>query len=335
MNPAPANPPPRSARTRRAPKANGLLFINKPIGITSHDVIRRVRRCLGFRKIGHLGTLDPIADGILPLALGYATRLASLLIRHDKVYAAVFRLGVETDTHDRTGKVTAEHPLPESLDEETLRRHLESFVGDIDQVPPLISAKKYHGKPLYYWIRRGVSVPAPEPKRVTFHAIDLVGFEPPLVHLRIHCSAGAYIRGLARDLGRALGCGAVVDRIRRERWHRYTLDDCIDLETFARDPRLEPPHFIPLARIEPEWPVLHAGEATVRHLLQGRAIALGTLLRRFESPEQLLTASHVKVISPSGRLVAVARVEYPHRLVPDINIPQLWNPAEESNHERP
>lgn len=308
---------------------HGLLLINKPQGITSHNVVYKVRKVLRIKKVGHLGTLDPMADGILPLALGYATRLSSLFMGHDKTYEAAFRLGVDTDTHDRTGHTVAEYPIPLKLDPISLKEILAKFTGEIEQIPPMISAKKYQGKPLYYWIRKGVKVPTPPAKRVVFHRIELLELESPIIKLRIHCSAGAYVRGLARDLGQSLGCGAVVDHIRRVKWNGYGLADTITLDAFIHEPSLRTPYFIPMSDIEPEWPKLNASDTTIRHLMHGQPVMLPPILRQIDEPQKLVQAPYLKIFSSTGILVAIARIEYPNRILPEINIPQLWSPVHE------
>jgi tRNA pseudouridine55 synthase len=308
----------------RAPKSlvHGLLLIDKPSGPTSHDVVDAVRKVLKQRRVGHLGTLDPIAEGLLPLALGWATRLAPILTHYDKVYEATFRLGVETDTHDRTGQVLAEYPVPSDLDEATIVEKVQAFVGEIQQVPPLISAKKYKGRPLYWWVRHGKPVPEPPPKPVRFHEIRVLHYDPPFVRLRIHCSAGAYIRALARDLGRALGTGAVVFEIRRTRWGPHDVAETIPLKDFLAGPTLAPPHFLSLEHVEPHWPRLTAHPRVVERLLHGQRVPLPPLLRFIETPEGLLKFPHLRVFTADGRLVAIARVEYPEWIHPAINFPQ-------------
>jgi tRNA pseudouridine55 synthase len=184
---------------------NGLLLIDKPAGITSFDVVRRVRHALKVRKVGHLGTLDPFATGLLPLALGEATKLAQFLLEESKTYLATLRLGMETDTQDLTGRITAESeilPAPEEV-----HRAAAGFVGEIDQVPPRYSAVHHQGERLYKLARRGEVVEA-APRKVVIYRLEIQDMALPEVTIRVECGKGTYIRSLAHDLGRVLGCGA-------------------------------------------------------------------------------------------------------------------------------
>ena len=192
---------------------DGVLVIDKPAGLTSHDVVARVRRALGIRRVGHLGTLDPMATGVLPLVVGRATRLASLLAPAQKTYDGIVQLGVVTDTYDATGTVATDirdrmaggDPAPPTAD--AVARAAEAFTGTFLQQPPPFSAKKVRGVRAYRLARRQRPV-APEPVTVTVHAIDILEVTPMRVRCRVTCDAGFYMRALAHDLGAALGCGA-------------------------------------------------------------------------------------------------------------------------------
>ncbi|HXV36182.1 MAG TPA: tRNA pseudouridine(55) synthase TruB [Myxococcota bacterium] len=207
-----------TARRRSAPEragASGFLLVDKPAGWTSHDVVDAARRWLGTRRVGHLGTLDPLATGVLPLAVRAATKLAPYLMDDRKAYVGSIELGVETDTLDADGVVMRVHPgaLPA---EPELERALAAFAGEIEQVPPMYSAVKRAGVPLHRLAREGKSVER-APKRVRIDRIELIAYRPPLVELSVECSAGTYVRTLADDLGRALGCGAHLRNLRRTR----------------------------------------------------------------------------------------------------------------------
>ena len=191
-----------------------VLPVDKPEGPTSHDVVDAARRALRTRKIGHTGTLDPFASGLLVLCVGRATRLAEYLSGLDKTYEAVARLGVATDTLDREGSVVASSDGWSSLSEETVTGALASFAGEIEQVPPQFSAKKVDGESMHRRARRGERVDL-RACAVTIHSIELIAFEPPEVGFRIRCSSGTYIRAIARDLGAALGVGAHLTALRR------------------------------------------------------------------------------------------------------------------------
>lgn len=203
-----------------------VLPVDKPEGPTSHDVVAMARRALGTRKIGHTGTLDPFASGVLVLCVGRATRLAEYLTGLDKSYVAEARLGVSTDTLDRDGEVVAESQAWGELTPDAIGAALAGFVGDIHQVPPQFSAKKVEGEAMHRKARRGERV-ALEPVSVTIHDIELMDVELPAVTFRLHCSTGTYVRAIARDLGEALGVGAHLTRLRRTRVGGFDLGGAV------------------------------------------------------------------------------------------------------------
>lgn len=201
----------------------GLLLVNKPSGVTSHDAVQVVRRKLGLRRIGHTGTLDPIAEGLLVLLVGPATKFQRDFQGHDKTYQAVIRLGIQTETGDRDGAVVREAPVPPVTREE-LERVLASLEGAQSQVPPAFSAVKVRGKPAYWWARRKQPV-ALTARTVTLSRIALVAFTPPSVTVRVDCSAGTYIRTLAELAAERLGTAGHVSGLVRLRVGQWTLDE--------------------------------------------------------------------------------------------------------------
>jgi tRNA pseudouridine55 synthase len=213
--------------------APGVFVVKKPRGPSSFDVIRMARCELGLRKIGHAGTLDPLAEGVLVLGAGRGTKLLPLFSGADKSYRVVMRLGARTDSFDVTGKVVEESD-PSGVTEEALRTAIEGFRGEIEQVPPMWSALKHKGRPLYRLARKGVEV-AREPRSVAIRRLELEGFTPseasakkgarPEATFFVECSKGTYVRSLVDDVGRALGCGAVVARLVRTRVGPFTLDE--------------------------------------------------------------------------------------------------------------
>ena len=207
------------------PGPAGFLVVDKPQGWTSHDAVNAARRWLGTRRVGHLGTLDPLATGVLPLVVREATKLVPFFQESDKAYSGAIRLGITTDTLDAEGSVTARHdgPLP---DESAVREALAAFAGEIEQVPPMYSAVKQGGVPLHKLARQGRSVERP-PKRVTVHRIDLVKYAPPDVEITVECSAGTYVRVLAADVGERLGCGGHLAHLRRTRSSPFTEDQAL------------------------------------------------------------------------------------------------------------
>lgn len=211
----------------------GILAVDKPRGWTSHDVVARVRRLTGVRRAGHAGTLDPLATGVLLLCLGRATRVVSHLTGLEKEYRTRLRLGVATDTFDAEGQVVfRSERVP--TDPDSVRVALEAFRGQIEQVPPMFSAVKVGGKRLYELARRGEVVDR-APRRVTVHAIEMEGLSGPDLDLRVVCSKGTYIRSMAEDLGKVLGCGAHVLTLRRTRVGAFLETSCRTLEQIAED----------------------------------------------------------------------------------------------------
>jgi tRNA pseudouridine55 synthase len=193
---------------------NGLVVVDKPAGMTSHDVVTRVKKMLGGRKAGHTGTLDPLATGVLPVCLDEATKLSPFLSAHTKEYRATLLLGVETDTLDVEGKITEQRP-PET-DVDRIEKAFERLVGAVEQRPPRFSAVKHKGRPLYHWARRGVTVEAPV-RQVFIYRLELEEVALPYVTFSVSCSAGTYIRSICADVGNALGCGACLAQLRRLR----------------------------------------------------------------------------------------------------------------------
>ena len=190
----------------------GLLVIDKPDGITSHDVVKQVRRLSQIRRVGHAGTLDPLATGVLLVCLGRATRLIEYLMGQPKTYVGTVRLGQSTNTYDAEGEITQQRPV--IVTEADIAAALPLFRGNIEQVPPLFSALKRQGQPLYKLARQGETVYL-EPRPVTIYRLDMLRWEPPSLTLRVACSAGTYIRSLAHDLGERLGCGGHLVALRR------------------------------------------------------------------------------------------------------------------------
>lgn len=209
----------------------GVLNIDKPVDWTSHDVVAKVRRLAGIRQVGHAGTLDPMATGVLVVCLGRATRLIEYLADRPKVYLAQVELGRTTDTYDATGQPTAHFPVP-ALTHAELDATLEAFRGDIWQTPPMFSALKREGQALYRRARRGEVIDL-EPRRVTVYELALLAFDGVTAQLRIACSAGTYIRSIAHDLGQALGCGGHLSSLRRTAVGPFQVDQAVTMEQLA------------------------------------------------------------------------------------------------------
>ncbi len=252
-----------------------LLVVDKPCGLSSFAVVKRLRAMLGKRgeKVGHGGTLDPFASGVLPICMGEGTKVLPFLLNADKVYEAVVRFGVETDTLDVTGKVVAEYPLRD-LGEAALQSALPQFRGPIEQVPPMYSALKRDGQPLYKYARAGVTVER-APRQVTIHSLELLGFEAP-DRARIHvcCSKGTYIRSLASDLGKQLGVGGHLVELRRTASGPFRIEQALTLDEMgARLADGRPlPLLSPLQALA-HLPAVTVDQATSRVLACGQRMA--------------------------------------------------------------
>ncbi len=207
---------------------NGILPVFKERGFTSNDVVALLRGILSMKKIGHTGTLDPAAEGVLPCCLGKGTKLAGMLTDSDKAYRCVMRLGVRTDTEDMTGKVLEEHDI-DGIGEKDIERVLGGFVGNYDQVPPMYSAKKVGGKRLYEYARDGVEI-ARKSVRVEIKSLRILDISLPKVTFETECSKGTYIRSLCRDAGELLGCYAAMEELLRIRSGRFALEECLKLK---------------------------------------------------------------------------------------------------------
>ena len=210
-----------------------MLVVDKPAGITSFDVVRQVRRALGIKKVGHTGTLDPLATGVLPLCLGQATKIAGLLTADDKAYHGTGLLGLQTDTLDLEGQEVARAD-PSGVTRDQLEQALAGLRGAQQQVPPAFSAIRQGGQRAYKLARRGEQVDLP-PRSVTIHRLELAGWQPPRFELEVACSKGTYIRSLVRDIGQQLGCGATLAALRRVSSGSFTLDQAVPLDRVEPD----------------------------------------------------------------------------------------------------
>jgi len=251
---------------------DGLLVVDKPEGLTSFDVVRKARRLLGTSKVGHTGTLDPLATGALVLCLGEACKLVPFLTELDKVYCTEFVLGVATDSHDAQGKVVQTRPVP-ALTAEALEAHLCAFRGRFWQVPPMHSAIKQQGRRLYALARQGIEVER-EARLVEVHHLQLEALEGDRVKLKLHASKGFFVRSLAHALGEALGCGAHVRHLRRLSVGPFGLEQALTLPALEAGPACAQPRLIPLHKALPWLPahVLSAQEA--RKVQHGARFAL-------------------------------------------------------------
>jgi len=279
---------------------HGVLVINKPVGPSSHDVVICARRALGISRIGHTGTLDPPASGVLPLVIGQATRLAQHLTATDKEYVATLRFGIVTDTYDSSGVVL--HETGQQPTVEDVRAALERFRGASEQRPPLYSAKMVDGERSYVRARAGKPL-QPRAVAVTAHELELLDHEGRIARLRVRCSAGFYIRSLAHDLGEVLGSGAILEALLRTEAAGFTIDDAVPFEALVRSPRGELSTQVkPLESLLPNLPVAMLTDQGLRSVLHGRDLGRRELAAPLPAAPPL-----VRLIAPDGHMVGLAR----------------------------
>ena len=285
---------------------DGLLVVDKPAGPTSHDVVARMRRVLGERRIGHTGTLDPMASGVLPLVLGKATRLAQFLSASDKHYEAIITLGVETDTCDALGTPVGEAHTGPFPDRAAIERALDSFRGSFLQQPPAYSAKKIDGKRSYRLARThrrddaGGRAATPAPVAVTAHAIEITGLDHARLSLTVSCTAGFYVRALAHDLGRALGTGGCLSGLRRTQSGGFLLAQSISLDEAERNPSTAAGAVVPMKSLLLDLPGAMLTPEGRTHALHGRQLAGADFV---ETPRP---GPRIRLVDEAGNLVGIA-----------------------------
>lgn len=296
-----------------ASELSGILLVNKPTGISSHDAVLRARRATKQRRIGHCGTLDPMAEGLLVLCLGRATKLARLLSGHDKTYEAVVRLGHDSPTYDSEGVREIPDTTPVLLpDVDVISKQLDLFRGEIEQKVPAFSAVSVDGERLYSRARRGQPTPDVV-RRVTIHELTVLDYRLPDLQLKVRCSAGAYIRSLAHDIGVLLGCGAYLAELKRTRSGPLRLEDALDLEMLD----------LLGSRPEADWPVLRPedaidlsamvvserGAAAVRHGVDLKGPDVVRVLGDFALGQQIVLKD------VQGRILAIGQAMVPSAAV--------------------
>ena len=285
---------------------NGVLLIQKSAGMTSHDVVAQVRKIFQTKKVGHAGTLDPFATGLLVACLGDATRIAQYVTDGEKTYRAIMKLGERTDTQDYTGEIVARRDVP-PLGEDEVRRMFAQFTGDIMQTPPMYSARRVQGTRLYELARAGKEVER-EARPVTIYELTFTGMALPYLHFQVVCSKGTYIRTLANDLGEAFGCGAHLTELERTQSGRFLLRDAASLEELAamRDDRERlRQSLLPIDAALAEWPAVTLDEASAGRIAHGAAVALPV-----DADDALRLSANIRVHNPSGTLIALARIEH-------------------------
>ena len=290
---------------------DGVIVVDKPEAWTSHDVVNKVRRIANTKKVGHLGTLDPIATGVLPLVIGRATRLAQFYVHSDKIYEGIVRFGWATDTYDRAGTPAGEK-TEVRLDPLELERLLDRFRGEFLQTPPPVSAKKIDGRRAYELTRSGVAV-AIEPVKVHVYELTVLEIDGADVRLRAHCSGGTYLRSIAHELGQAMSCGAHLHQLRRTASGEFEIGlarTLTQLESLAAEQRLTDA-LVPAADLLPGIPSVYVDELTTAQIRHGRNFAA--------SPFRAMPAAqHVKAITAQGELVAIGEAVLPNLYHPMV-----------------
>jgi len=284
---------------------DGAVVVDKPSGWTSHDVVNKIRRFAGTKKVGHLGTLDPAATGVLPLVIGRATRLAQFYTRNDKVYEGVIHFGYSTDSYDGDGQPTS--PAQDMvLDREQLEAALQKFRGPFAQIPPQVSAKKIAGRPAYEMARKQQPVDL-KAADVEVYSLEVLRMEGCEAEVRVHCSAGTYLRSIAHEAGQALGCGAFLKSLRRTASGDFKIEAARTLEQLAA--LAEAGSFeeavIPAAELLPQFPAEMVDALTAGQIRNGRDFRV--------SPFHVRPGGRfVKAVTPEGQLVAIGEARLPH-----------------------
>ena len=284
-------------------RIDGLLVVDKPGGMTSLDVVREIKHRFLIKKAGHIGTLDPFATGVLPVAMNEGTKLIPFLQEDPKDYEAVMKIGEETRTDDLTGEIVKRGPW-EDLSPEIIRTVFKSFLGRIWQIPPMFSAVKVKGKPLYQMARKGIEIERQE-REVQVYDLQVREIDLPMIHFRVSCSKGTYIRALARDIGKRIGCGAHLVSLRRTRSGSFTLEQAIPIERVKALPGDEALHasLIPLREVLHGFPEVIGDERLIRKVRYGREMIVRDLDPQTLPPFE--EGQWVKMSSPEEGLVAI------------------------------
>lgn len=261
--------PPKKPRV----PVHGVLLLDKAAGHSSNDALIKAKRLLNAQKAGHTGTLDPFATGLLPLCFGEATKFSQDLLEADKTYEAVVHLGIVTSTGDTEGETVCQKEV--NVDLEQIESALARFRGDIEQVPPMHSALKRDGKPLYEYARAGITLER-EARKVSIHLLELLDYTAPYLRLRVTCSKGTYIRVLGEDVGAALGCGAHLQALRRTQVGTLALDHALTLDALEQTSEAERPNLLaPVDALLSTFPPIHLPDPLAKRFLHGQRLALG------------------------------------------------------------
>lgn len=293
-------------RRRTGREVNGILLLDKPRGMTSNQALQAVKRLYRAQKAGHTGSLDPLATGLLPICLGEATKISGFLLDADKAYTARCRLGIKTDSADADGHVIATRPVVD-VSQQRIEQALTNYLGDIQQIPPMHSAIKQNGMPLYKLAHQGIEVER-EPRRVTIHEIKLLHWAEDEMDIYVHCSKGTYIRTLADDLGEDLGCGAHITALRRKRVEPFDGENMLTLEALEAlaqqsDDALDA-CLLPMESALKQWPAVKLSAESAFYLCKGQAVFVPHtkgqgLVRLYNNEENFIG---VGVITDDGKV---------------------------------
>jgi tRNA pseudouridine55 synthase len=286
-------------------RLNGILVIDKPVDISSAGVVAIVKRTLQVKKVGHAGTLDPFAEGVLVCCVNRATRLARFLLHGPKKYVAVLKLGEETDTQDATGTVIS-RSRPADCTPDTLKKVMQSFEGSGKQLPPVYSALKHKGVALYKLARRGQPVQKPA-RRIQIYRMTIRKIDLPFVHFEVWCSAGTYIRTLCADIGKILGCGGHLSALKRITSSGFDIEQAIalaDLPAVAQSRKLSE-RMISMADALPDMPAVTADTSLVTKIRHGRPVFFNDLAGARDAGDSPLTGGKIKIVDYRGQLVAI------------------------------
>ena len=269
---------PSKSQSNPSAAGGGVLLVDKPAGITSHDVIYRLRRIFGIRKIGHAGTLDPMATGLLVAAFGPGTKLLQFLSGLDKKYEGEITLGATSTTCDAEGELTPTDPLPEWPPEEQIAEAMRGAEGEIEQEPPVYSSIKVKGRRLYEYAHQGLEAPKVKPRQVRVDSFRLVDYSPPAVRFESAVSSGTYIRSLARDLGERFGCGGYLSALRRTRVGMFKIEDSATIPQLASDPEEAAKRLLAPAESLPHLPMIQISDQAAQGLLNGHSFNPGDVI---------------------------------------------------------
>ena len=288
---------------------DGLILVNKPQDITSHDVVKKIRKITGEQKVGHFGTLDPLATGILIIALGKATRFFSFYSGKDKAYTGELKFGYATDTYDSAG-IPISKPMTKYPEKKLILKEIKKLTGKIIQEPPPFSAKKFKGKPLYFYARKNEPVKVP-PENVIIHSFDLLSYSPPVMQFEVKCSSGTYIRSLVHDLGQNLGCGGHLTALCRTQCAGYSLEQCFSLKDIERSvSQLKISNVIfPLNRLLPEYSKLIIKNTALPAVLNGNLISPENIakIEKSHTPSAAENELLFRVFSQKDEFIALAK----------------------------